>query len=62
MRLNLRKDTLAELRSDELAAIAGAAGTVLTDMLCLAEPTHGVCESVLEPCVYISNTCTPPRP
>lgn len=60
MRLTLRKETLAELRSEELAAV-GAAGEIrgiLSVEICLADPSDkiAVCDSLLRPC--ITHTCT----
>jgi hypothetical protein len=58
--LTLRKETLAELRTDELSLVAGGQAAVPTQPLgaCLAAQTSKFveCDSNLRPCV--SHTCT----
>ncbi len=60
-RLTLHKETLTELRSDELAAVAGGAAlSKLSIDVCLENPSRkiNVCDSLLRACV--TYTCTAP--
>jgi hypothetical protein len=60
-RLTLAKETLTELRSDELTNVGGGAlREILSRDVCLADPSGklAICESLLRACV--SYTCTAP--
>lgn len=60
-RLALNKETLTELRSEELTGIGGGAGLPkLSIDICVASPSDKVrvCDSLLRACV--TYTCTQP--